>query len=259
MYDQEDDFMYLNITPTKLKLGYSAFVILTLLEMDHKDLPLRDYYLEKFANGIMHLQREDGSFQTFFYADESGGEDYYPGEALFALMSLYADGGNRTYLEVVEKAFPYYADYWRANKNTAFVPWQTRAYTLLYEYTNKQDYADLIFEMNDYILESYFPLDNCTDFEFDTSVVAVHMEGVIQAYNLAIELRDNNRASCYRNFTLEGSAFLLTLQITETANFLEEEAVGGFLDSETSESMRVDRNQHAIIALKDAIDAGIIS
>jgi hypothetical protein len=141
-YDSDDDFLFVNITPTKIKLGYSAFIILVLLEMEDD---LKDYYLMQFANGVLFQQQEDGSFNTFFYKDLNPGEetgvDYYPGEALFALMKLYQYTGNRTYLEAVEKAFPFYRDYWRSTNSTAFIPWQTRAYSLLYQETKKREYG----------------------------------------------------------------------------------------------------------------------
>jgi len=78
-YDKEKDFYFVNITPNKIKLGYSAFMILTLLEIDH---PRKEYYLDKFANGIMLMQKKNGSLRTFFYSNRSTGTDYYPGEAL---------------------------------------------------------------------------------------------------------------------------------------------------------------------------------
>jgi len=255
VFDQNDDFFYVNITPSKLKLGYSAFAILSLLGMEH---PLKDYYLQEFADGIVYQQNEDGSFRTFFFSDDDSGVDYYPGEALFALMSLYEYNGNQTYLTVAEKAFPYYRDYWRSNNNTAFIAWQSRAYAMLYENTRKPEYAEFVFEMNDYLLDQYFPDVNCTDFEFLTSVVAVHMEGVLQGYELAEFRRDRDREECYGNFVREGSDFMLSLQVTDQAGYFEPEIVGGFMDHIAGSVMRVDRNQHAVVALIEAIEAGIV-
>ena len=255
VHDQENDFLYINITPTKIKLGYSAFIILSLLNMEHEQ---KDYYLTQFANGILFQQNPDGSFNTFFYSDETTGVDYYPGESLFALMSLYSYNGNSSYLEAAEKAFPFYTEYWRNDPNTAFIAWQTRAYYLLYQATGKREYADFVIEMNDYLLDEYDPGENCTGFEFSTSTVSVHSEGVIQAYKLAEQLDDMERWQCYKNFIQEGSDFMLTLQVTGTANIFELAAVGGFLQSEGSDSMRVDRNQHAVVALMEGYEVGIL-
>lgn len=255
VYDQDNDFFFVNITPSKIKLGYSAFIILSLLEMEHE---LKDYYLEQFARGILYQQNEDGSFKTFFYSNEDTGVEYYPGESMFALMKLYGHTGNRTYLEAVEKAFPFYRDYFRSTNSTAIIPWQTQAAYHLYQATKKPEYADFIFEMSDYLLKVYFPVDNCSGFQLQSSTISVHMEGVIQAYRLAQQLNERDREKCYRNFILEGANFMLSLQVTDTANIFEIEAVGGFRGNEDSQIMRVDQNQHAVMALMEGYEVGIL-
>ena len=255
-YDRDNDFIYVDITPDKLKLGYSAFMILSLLESEH---PRKDYYMEKLARGIIYMQNEDGSLRTFFYSNRSTGVDYYPGESLLALMSLYEHTGERRYLETVEKAFPYYTDYWRNNRNTAFIPWQSRAYYKLFRETGNKSVSDFIFEMGDYMLDEYNPQGNCTGFDFSGGIViAVHMEGVIQAHNLARDLGDHERTDCYASFIRECSDSMLSLQITDIEG-LEKEALGGFLGSQESETMRVDRNQHATMSLIEAYEAGILT
>lgn len=254
-YDEEDDFYCVNITRNKIKLGYSAFIILTLLEIDH---PKKEYYLDKFAQGIINMQNKNGSLNTFFYSNRSSGTDYYPGEALFALISLYEYKNDKRFLEVVENAFPYYVEYWRNRPNTAFVPWQTRAYYQLYKITQKRKFANFVFEMNDYMLERHSPKKQFSDFNFSRGIVtAVYLEGVIKAYELARELNDNKRTKCYANFIKEGLDFIITLQIADSTNFTKE-ALGGFLGSQKSKSMRADRNQHAVMALMEACEIGII-
>ena len=254
-YDEENDFYFVNIAPQEMELGYSAFIILALLEMDH---PRKDYYLDKFAKGIILLQRDDGSLRTFFYSDSSTGTDYYPGEALFALMSLYEYTKDKRYLKIVEKAFPHYVRYWQDNPNTAFVPWQSRAYYGLYEVTRKREVADFVLEMNDYILSQHSPKGNCLRLDLSKGLLtAVYMEGVNKAYQLAREFDDKERLKCYANFILEGSVLILSLQVTDTTNF-EKEAIGGFKASHTSRLMRVDGNQHAVMALIEAYELGIL-
>lgn len=255
-YDSDNDFIYVDISPDKIKLGYSAFMILSLLESDH---PRKDYYMEKLAKGIMYMQNQDGSLRTFFYSNQSTGVDYYPGESLLALMSLYEHTGEISYLETVEKAFPYYADYWRSNRNTAFIPWQSRAYCKLFRQTGDMNVSGFIFEMNDYMLDEYSPQANCSGFDFSGGIViAVHMEGVIQAHSLARDLGDHERAECYARFIKECSDSILSLQITELDG-LDIQALGGFLGSQDSDTMRVDRNQHATMSIIEAYEAGILT
>jgi len=251
--EKENDFYYVNITPPYIRLGDSAFIILSLLNMDH---PVGGYYLEKFADGILFHQNADGSFQTHFFSNISTNVDYYPGEALLALMSLYEETQDERYLEATQNAFPFYRDYWRGNKNTAFVPWQTRAYQKLYSATGDEEVADFVFEMNDWMLEGHSPAQGCSGFFFRGVVEAVFIEGVTKAYELALEVNDTVRAECYANFSREGLDYVLTLQVTDKA--FEKEAIGGFMGSPTYKIIRVDNNQHAVMALMDAKELGLL-
>ncbi len=247
-YVEDQDMYYVNITPSKIKLAYNAFAILTLIELDY---PNKDVILERLANGILYQQNPNGSLRTFFYSLRATGVDYYPGESLLSLMALYEYSGDERYLEAVEKAFPYYRNYWRNKKNTAFPPWQSRAYYKLYKATGDREVAKFIYEMADYMLEEYNPKGNCQDFDFSAgSVAAVHAEGVNMAYDLS-----HNR--CYRNFSQEVADYIISLQITDTEEFALP-AIGGILGHENSTSNRVDRNQHAVLMMMDAYDFGII-
>ena len=261
IYDEENDFYYSEITPDRNKLGYSAFLILTLLEMNEKDVPKRDHYLEKFANGIVHMQNGDGSFKTLFYSDDEYDVDFAPGESLFALMELYEESGNEKYVEVTEKALPYYMEYWKENGNAAFVPWQSRAYRRLYDVTGDERAADFVFEMNDYLLKRHRPKEKCSNFTYWGISTAVFIEGVNEAYRVADASGDLDRKECYENYIREGSDFVLSLQITEEdmiENGYEEEALGGFVLRTGSNVTRVDNNQHAIIGFIESNELGIL-
>jgi len=251
--DVENDFYYVEIN-SESKLGYSAFMILSIINIEHE---LKDVYLEKLAKGIVYQQQEDGSLNTYFNSVRNTGVDYYPGEALVALMSLYEYNGNEVYLETTEKAFPYYSDYWRDNKNTAFVPWQTRAYYKLYQANENEKVKDFVFEMNDYILSEHNPEKECKNFQYSGSVSGVYLEGVNFAYDLAQRTGDKEREKCYKNFIEETADFLLTLQFP-VSNEFPIEAWGGFIGSETSTTLRVDRNQHCVMALIDSYNLGLI-
>ncbi len=253
-YDQENDFLILNITKRQ-KLGYSAFMVLTLLESEH---PQKQYYLEKFSNGILHQQNEDGSLSSYFYSSDPGNQNYYPGEALFAIMSMYEQTGEIKYLQATQRAFPFYKDYFQEEQNTAFVPWQSRAYNKLYKVTQDQEVADFVFEMNDFMVDFHNPGENCQNFDFSRgSVTAVYMEGVNMAYELARLLNDQERVTCYSNFIEEGADAILALQITDKKNY-PLSAIGGIRGSWDSTEMRVDRNQHAVLALMEAKELRIL-
>lgn len=260
-YDAENDLTYVNITPQKIKLGYNAFAILTLLELDYED---KEALLQTLANGILYLQEDSGELRTFFYSDRDTGTDYYPGQALLAIMHLYNETGDPAYLEVMRKAFDYYSEvYWAQSPNTAFVPWQSQAFAEYYAVEPRQDVADFVFAMNDFMVASFAEEVNSCD-SFDTSagvVMAVYMEGMNPAYALAEELGETRRAECYANFIRQSADAVLELQFPngiEKPHQFSKAADGGFYGSTKDQTMRVDRNQHAIMGLMGAKKLGLI-
>jgi|GEM_PF-1294675 len=250
-YVEDGEYYYVNMPDGGGKLGSSAFIILALLEMEN--YPERDKYIEGFAKGIILMQEEDGSFRTIFGIDQAGNQDYYPGEAMFALMSLYEEEGEDRFMAPVEKGFGFYDFYWEGNPSTAFVPWQSRAYGMLYSATSEQKYADFVFEMNNFMLDEHTPAIGCTEFNVQRGVVeGVYIEGVVEAYKVAENLNDEQKKTCYGNYIQESLDYVLTLQVTEESEYSSQEAVGGFKQNVSNPSMRVDRNQHAIFAILGA-------
>jgi len=247
------------------KIALNAFLILSLMENDR--YPDSIAIMESLAEGILRQQREDGSFKSHFGSDKAGGEKYYPGEAMLALASLYREIPDARYLEAVKKAFPYYRDYWRNNKNTAMVPWHTRADRILFEETGDRQYADFIFEMTDWIIDRYQVKESPYfdeiggmpkgDPDFTTYV---YMEGVTDAYAVALKAGDMARAAKYRDSVREGIRFTLQGQFTPENSFFvknKKRVVGGFRKSLTSTDIRIDYLQHAIFALLKALETGV--
>jgi hypothetical protein len=249
--DEEGDFLYINIDPKKVKLGSSAFAVLAIVEIDH---PKKDEYLEGLAKGILSLQQEDGSFNTLFFPSRKQSENFYPGEALVALMSLYEYNKDPQYLEAVKKALPYYRQYWDNEPNTAFAPWQSRAYQKYFEVTGDTDAVVFVINMTDYILNHYG--GGCSNFNIRGSVIPVHLEGVNKAYEIAKKTGDIKREECYGNFMKEAMDYTLTLQATDPKVYTER-GLGGVMNTD-KDSMRVDRNQHAVMALMDSLSTGLI-
>jgi hypothetical protein len=169
-------------------------------------------------------------------------------------MTMYEKTGQEKYLETVSRAFDYYRTYWRNNQNTAFIAWHSRTDYKLYQATDNREVADFVFEINDYLLEQYQSSDNCQSFNFDKgSVTAVHLEGIVQALKLATQLEDQPHRNCYQNFTEQGMAYLVSLQVPADSD-LPLPAIGGIWDGPQKQSQRVDRNQHAVMALMDYLD-----
>lgn len=249
--DPSDKFLFYSSSAGVSKLGYSAFLILALADVDYSD---RDKMLAGLSEGILNQQEADGSFRTMFDAGGDAGEDYYPGEAMTALMRLHETTGEKKYAAAVAKALPYYREYWQRNPNTAFVPWQTRAYRMLYLKDSDPAIREFIFTMNDFMVARESQNGRCESFQFvDDTTVAVWMEGVAAAYDVARRSGDGERQKCYGNYVRDAVTYLSAKQIKDGQ---DQRAVGGLLGNDGK--LRVDRNQHLVMGLMDALEYGIV-
>jgi len=251
-----DNYSYLTIDGYS-KLAYNAFMILVLVNTPYYEN--RDILLSEFSQGILSLQNDDGSYNTYFNSDRNSGVDFYPGEAMLALMKLYNYNGNSSYLESVKKAAPYYIDYWRSNKNSAFIPWHTQTYYFLYQETKDYDLVDFVFEMNDWVINYYqnktgkYP-DKIGGFpksvpRYSTSS---YLEGINDAYSLAVQVNADEKIAEYKESIRLGTRFILQTQFNEKNIFYLENpkrAIGGFKESLVSNDLRNDYTQHAVMAL----------
>ncbi len=252
----KDWYDYLDINGVS-SIANNAFVILSLLNIN--EFTGKDEIMNSFAKGIIAMQQKDGSFNTNFKSDKNSWVDFYPWEAMLALMKLYEYSQNEEYLTSVDKAFDYYATYWRWNKNTAFIPWQTQTDYLLYKYTKNQKVADFIFEMNDWIIENHQTVVNDyldkiwgfskTDQRIST---ASYMEWINRAYELAVLLNDTKHIEYYKNSLKQATRFLLQLQYTDENSFYlanPERSIWWFKQTLINNQLRNDNAQHAAFAL----------
>jgi len=237
-------------------IAYNAFAIMALI--NSPDYPDSDKLAEELASAIVGTQQENGSYKIDFIKDDSGGVDYYPGEAMLALMKFYEKNKDKKYLESVEKAFNYYRNYWRENKNTAFIPWHSQAYLILYNATENKELADFVFEMNDWIIDNDQQFKNkYSDYiggfkERPSNSTASYLEGINDAYALAKEVGDMNHASKYSKSIRAGARFVMQTQyIADNTFYLEnsQKAIGGFRQSPINNSQRDDYTQHATLSL----------
>jgi len=254
-YDDMNDFYYVNLGWNNKNIWASAYVILTLLEMEHQK---KDEYIEKLANWIIYQQEESGKFKEYFYGGKMWNQNYYPGLASYALMRAYEYNGNEDYLKAVEKSFKYYSLMFESNPSMGFVSQYSMAYSELYKLNKDEKVADFVKEMSDYILKEHKPREVCGKFQFQKGITtASYLEGVISAYQVAKESRDRNKARCYNNYINEAEKYLLTLQVDNTKKY-KLPAIGGFLASSSSKTVKVGSEHHAIMALINAYELGIL-
>ncbi len=260
-YKEKENYAFVNIH--NATIANNAFLIMGLLNSYKYNLTFtwnlsQDQLIENLANGIIKMQRPDGSYNTKFLMNSNSGENFYPGEAMLALMKLYNYNNDEKYLNSVKKAFPYYQKYWRKHKNTAFIPWHSQADYLLYKATNDKIYADFVFEITDWILTSqginnsapdeiwWFPKKN------PRISTTAYMEWINDAYKLAVNLDDKERIEKYWNSIKLATRFILQLQFTEENSFYlvdKTKAIWWFKQTLTNNQLRNDNAQHASSAL----------
>jgi len=248
-------YSYVAVEPDP-SIALNGFLIMSVL---NAELPEKEMILRRLSAGILDSQLPDGSFRTNFVSKEIKGVDFYPGEAMLALMKLYAATKKPEYLDCVKKAFNYYSDYWRKKKNTAFIPWHTQADYLLYQQTKDEEVAKFIFEMNDWLVDNYQIYESCYADKIggfhqkkpSACSTAVYLEGMNSAYSLAKERGDQLHAEKYARSITLGTRFVLQNQFNKDNTFYVKKpnrAIGGIRLMLVDNRLRVDFIQHTVMA-----------
>jgi AMMECR1 domain-containing protein len=255
-------YVYFN---TRASLGANGLLLLAIAELE--DYSENDKYhliAKKIADSILAMQNEDGSFDMYYESvtpEEDGAQDYYPGEAMLALVKFYQRERDERFIDCLRRAFIYYSNYWQGNKTTAFVPWQTSALVELYKITKDRKYADFVFQMNDWMLKRQY---NETDSPYKDYIggyrrkyfpginTASYAEGMADAYWLAKLMKDNKRMESYGKSLLSSARFIMNLQFTKDNMYYISDPLkveGGFKESIVANNLRNDYVQHAVLSL----------
>ncbi len=217
--------------------------------------------MRMMADAVISLQEESGKMRTDFYRPlRDIDQMFYPGEALLILMRYYKLKNYEPALETVKKAFPFYREFWndKANQDGPFVPWQARAYHEAWEVTKKQEYADFVFELTDWLINRYKPLGReaghgrAGAFDTQFASTAVYAEGMVQAYALALALGDEKRIETYGRVLKGNLGYLLGLQFKkEDVYWIKrpEKAIGATGMRPDWNELRLDATYHAISAI----------
>lgn len=242
----------------KTHLGIASFLLLTILSFDDEKCFLRERKLL-----ITHIEYKLFEYKQFF-SFENDEELLYVGEALFALVTLFEQSKEEKYLKIVESFFPIYRNIYRkTDKKIMMCLWFSKTYVKLYFLFPNRLYADFIFEMNDYLLSYQIPagflevdVTGAFSERGDSTVTATFTESLLEAYSVAKHINDQNRCKKYRVAILLGLRALLQLQLTQD-NCSYIPAIGGFKNNVFDNTVRIDNVQHAIGALKKAIELEI--
>ncbi|GIU29430.1 hypothetical protein TUM4644_27790 [Shewanella colwelliana] len=248
------------------KLGAAALAALAILESPHRKRFLNEEHaLHSFTQ---LLSNPDGSFDTFYIPRErKDNQNFYSGEALLFLASCFRISRNSAELARIMAAFHYYRDWHRDNRNPAFVPWHTQAYFLVWQVTQDEALKAFIFEMNDWLLSMqqwrtaafrdmqgrfhdparpYFGPPHA-------SSTGVYLEGLIDAFSLAKQCGDKQRAENYRIAIVRGIRSIMQLQFKDEVDCFYiknvNRVLGGVRTTVYDNTIRIDNVQHALMAL----------
>ncbi|MBE7383427.1 MAG: aspartyl/asparaginyl beta-hydroxylase domain-containing protein [Leptolyngbya sp. SIO1E4] len=261
----------------KVKLGAIALAALAILE--HADLlsievfdSVYGAHLEGLCRTIETLWQSDGSFRTFLKPrDRTDNQNFYPGEALLFWASLYQRTQDPQLLARCYQSAAYYRTWHQQQRNPAFVPWHTQAYALLYRATQDRYFLDLIFALNDWLLARQqwegARYDDLRGRFYDphhpgygpphASSTGVYLEGIADAYALAVETGEVERAQHYQQVIWRGLRSIRQLQFRESTDLFyisQRSPVYGAVRTTVYDNViRIDNVQHCLMALMKLI------
>ena len=251
---------------TGAKLGAAALAGLAILENSAMDEFARE--LTMLATGVDSLVHDEHGFHTFFFPAERDGANwnFYSGEALLFWAEARRRGiASAPALERCVAAFERCRERHRRRRNPAFVPWHTQACVSLFAQTGRREFADLVLEMNDWLLpmQQWDGLGpdlrgrfyNPRRPEFGpphASSTAVYLEGLADAAALARAIGDEGRATSYERAVHRGLRSLRQLQFRDWRDVYyisRTRRVLGALRTEVYDNaVRVDSAAHALAA-----------
>ena len=253
----------------KVKLGAVALAVLSLLE--HPKRSMFKKHEQRLWNTIDYLWDDTGAFRTFFKPfGRNDVQNFYPGEALLAWAFLYEETRDEQLLDRFMKSMRYYRQWHREQRNPAFIPWHAQAYYKVHRLTGEPELAEFIFEMSDWLLamaqwhhntrhaDALGRFHDPAHPEYGpphASATGVYLEGLIDAFELARRLGDDERRERYRLAIVRGlrSVEQLTLRDEVDMFYLSPEARalvhGGVRTTVYDNIVRIDNVQHNQMAI----------
>ena len=254
------------VEPTGAKLGAAAVAGLAILESRATEEFSEELAL--LAAGVASLADDTLGFRTFFFPPERDGENwnFYSGEALL----FWAETARRGLsfaptLERCAAAFERCRARHLRKRNPAFVPWHTQACASLFAQTEQRDFADFVFEINDWLLpmQQWEGLDPDLRGRFydprrpefgppHAASTGAYLEGLADAAALARALGDQRRASGYERAVQRGLRSLRQLQFRDERDAFyvsrKKRVLGALRTEAYDNAIRVDSAAHALAA-----------
>lgn len=153
-------------------VAHSAFLSLATngaLRLDLSSASLEEVPVDSLIRGILGMQQDSGAFAIHFGSDDIfRGIEFYPGEAMLAMMDTYelslsmkhvlSTDTQEAILAAMNKAFLFYSNYYRRGNveehyTSFFANWQVQSFARLFDLLRAQEESSLSFEVTNYIFE----------------------------------------------------------------------------------------------------------
>ncbi|MCC7290666.1 MAG: hypothetical protein IT449_01240 [Phycisphaerales bacterium] len=250
------------------RLGVTALLSVALAR--HPDSAEYGPARRRLIDGMLWLQQPTGLFPTAFPPAHSlTGQDFFPGEAFFALAAHFADEPTQQVNDAFDRGIAWYRDHFRNRPSPAFVPWQAQAFARMAGQTRRQDYIDFTWELTDWAAQAVLTPEGCEfadlwggvwgPYEEDAGAsTAAFLETFCEAALLARKLGDREREIRYTALVRQSARFVLQLQVrTEELYFSSSpaDALGGIRTSPVNNRIRIDACAHALTGWMRTRDA----
>lgn len=242
-------------------IAHSAFMLLVLADARLSD---REPRVSRLAEGILGQQRPDGSYRIYFGGEEDEGLEFYPGEAMLALMRAHAVTRDPRYLSSVERGFAYYRKRFPAaavdsDLEVFFANWQSQYAAALHAATQsaplRSAVRDYVFSLHDRIVAAHFYEDvEQHPMRQATVELACALEGLNDAYAIAVRERDAEHKRTYEREIRIVLAWLLRAQRLDDCTARER---GGFGHSLAQRTQRIDVTGHVASGLIKTVRNGL--
>lgn len=182
-------------------------------------------------------------------------QNYVPGQLLLALAAAARCGFVQSHDPRIQCAFRYYRHRFRYKRDFGQVCWMALAAAAWFDLTSQQEWAALVFEIADWILEFQQTSTGAfiTDHQPDTPgfTTAVYLEAIAAAFHVA-DAFDRARTGRYDEAWRRGFEFLDRLIIQGRDSSIlpnVDYATGGVRENLHSSHVRIDFVQHSLAAI----------
>lgn len=250
-----------------VKLGGNALAIIALakyveITRDRQHLPM----MQQLGRWIQSIQKDSGRFsvhkQTYpndRFIDFTSA--YYPGEAMLAMLRLYAATSHKGWLDTAEKSARYLINTRDRDKSLSELQhdhWLLYALNELYRFRPKPLYLNHALRIAGAIMARQNLTPEYRDWFGSygrpprSTPTATRSEGLYAAYKLARDFGNPKEAKAILEAIRHGVAFQLQTQFRpESVFYLKDpqRSLGGFHRSLTNFGIRIDYIQHNISSL----------